>query len=272
MQTWTRAGFFGLGTVAAVSLGWSRRLDAASPVPTGTPLEPVPAAFPAQDPEVVREVVGVAHGRFERLRELVDARPALARAAWDWGYGDWETALGAAAHVGHREIAEYLISRGAPPTLFSAAMLGQLEVVRSLVAVDPAVVRIPGPHGITLLAHARAGGERAAGVVAYLEGLGGADGEISEVELPTPERDALLGSYRFGPGERDILEVELVRGRLMLRRAEGAPRGLLHRGSLTFSPAGADAVRVHFVQSEAGWQLLVFDPDLLVRATRVAVP
>ena len=41
---------------------------------------------------------------------------ALACATLDWGFGDWETALGAASHVGRPEIAEYLIANGAEPT------------------------------------------------------------------------------------------------------------------------------------------------------------
>jgi len=85
------------------------------------------AAFPSHPPELVKETVIVAHGNVRRLREIVDERPALARAAWDWGFGDWEDALGAASHVGNREIAEYLIAHGARPTLFSATMLGQLD-------------------------------------------------------------------------------------------------------------------------------------------------
>ena len=45
----------------------------------------------------------------------VDARPSLAKAAWDWGFEDWEDPLGAASHVGNHEIAEYLIGHGARP-------------------------------------------------------------------------------------------------------------------------------------------------------------
>ena len=37
-----------------------------------------------------------------RVKELVGRQPALAKATWDWGFGDWETSLGAASHVGHR--------------------------------------------------------------------------------------------------------------------------------------------------------------------------
>ena len=80
--------------------------------------------FPQQAPAMVREAVVASHGNVKRIRELVDAHPALARAAYDWGFGDWEDCLGAASHVGNREIADYLISKGARPTIFSATMLG----------------------------------------------------------------------------------------------------------------------------------------------------
>jgi len=44
---------------------------------------------------LAREVVTVAHYDLKRVRELVEARPSLARAAWDWGFGNWEDGLGA---------------------------------------------------------------------------------------------------------------------------------------------------------------------------------
>jgi hypothetical protein len=81
-------------------------------------------SFPTQPPELARELVTVAHFDLKRAKELVEARPSLARASWDWGFGDWEDALGAASHMGNRPIAEYLISKGARPSLFSATMLG----------------------------------------------------------------------------------------------------------------------------------------------------
>ncbi len=89
----------------------------------------VHAEFPSQDPALVRETVAAAHTRIERVRELVEASPALAKAAWDWGFGDWESALGAASHMGRVDIAELLIAHGARPNLFTFAMLGQLDVV-----------------------------------------------------------------------------------------------------------------------------------------------
>ncbi|MSV30540.1 MAG: hypothetical protein EXQ52_17625, partial [Bryobacterales bacterium] len=106
-----------LWKLGAIALPWSTPVAAA---------EPLPASFDANPPEIVREMVSVSHGNFERVKELVNSRPALARVAVDWGFGDWEDALGAASHVGNRHIAEYLLANGARPTLFSAAMLGQL--------------------------------------------------------------------------------------------------------------------------------------------------
>src|SRR5262245_56548887 len=104
--------------------------------------------FPQQQPAMVRDAVAASHGNVKRIKELVDNHPALARAAYDWGFGDWEDCLGAASHVGHREIAEYLIAKGARPTIFSAAMLGQLDAVKAFVAAQPGVQRLPAPHSI----------------------------------------------------------------------------------------------------------------------------
>jgi len=131
-------------------------------------MEERPAAL---DPEMVKAFVGVAHGDLNRVRDLLAQQPRLVNAAWDWGGGDWETGLGAAAHMGRRDIAEVLLSAGARLDLFAAAMLGKLDVVRAVIEAFPGAERVPGPHGIPLIAHARQGGEQAASVVAYLEGL-----------------------------------------------------------------------------------------------------
>ena len=90
----------------------SSRLFGASMQKPDTRQEPLPDLFPAQPPELIREIVTVAHFDLKRVQDLVDARPSLARAAWDWGFGDWETPLGAASHMGNRPITEYL--NGAP--------------------------------------------------------------------------------------------------------------------------------------------------------------
>src|SRR5262245_22599514 len=63
------------------------------------PTSALPNNFPAQDPDLAREVVGKSHRDLDGIKRLVEKRPALAKATWDWGFGDWETALGAASHV-----------------------------------------------------------------------------------------------------------------------------------------------------------------------------
>ena len=226
--------------------------------------------FPSQDPALVKEMVSVAHFDPARVRALVEARPALARAAWDWGFGDWETALGAPSHMGNREIAETLLAHGARPTIFSAAMLGQLDVVKAFVAASPGVQRTRGPHGITLLAHARAGKEPAAAVARYLEALGDADPSYPLAPLDEAQRAALVGAYRFGPGADDRLDVALNRqGQLAIARVGGTGRALFHRGDLTFHPAGAEAVRIRFrTENDQAASLEVTDGDFTLMATR----
>lgn len=125
----------------------------------------------ALESSLVHEFVGVAHADLERTRELVEQEPGLVNATWDWGGGDFETALGAASHMGRRDIAEYLLSRGARLDLFAAAMLGNLEIIKAVLAAHPDALHTPGPHGIPLTAHARAGGEDAKPVLEYLESI-----------------------------------------------------------------------------------------------------
>ena len=127
-------------------------------------------AKPALLPEKVQEFVGKAHGDLSRVQALLAEEPALLNAAWDWGGGDWETALGAAAHMGRKDIATFLLEKGARIDVFAAAMLGKLAIVEAIIRDNPAVKDAPGPHGIPLLVHAKAGGEDAAAVVAFLEG------------------------------------------------------------------------------------------------------
>jgi len=123
------------------------------------------------DAALVEEFVGKAHGDLNRVRELLAQTPALINATWDWGNGDWETALGAAAHMGRRDIAETLIEQGARLDIYAAAMLGQLETVKAILHAYPTMAHAPGPHGIPLLRHALAGGEAATAVVEYLQSL-----------------------------------------------------------------------------------------------------
>lgn len=120
---------------------------------------------------LVQEFVGVAHGDLDRVQQMLAQEPGLINACWDWGGGDFETALGAAAHMGRKEIANFLLQKGARLDLFAAAMLGNLEVVKAALSAYPAALRTPGPHGIPLIAHAQAGGDEAKNVLEFLESL-----------------------------------------------------------------------------------------------------
>ena len=161
---------FGAFTIPVSAFGQGQgSAEPAWPAPPPGKGVPVDDSFPSQHPALVKEMVGVSHFNIARVRELVQAHPELAKAAWDWGYGDWETALGAASHVGNRPIAELLLENGAPPTIFSAVMLGQLDIVKTFVAASPGLQRLRGPHGLTMMVHARMGGVPAAAVVKYLE-------------------------------------------------------------------------------------------------------
>jgi hypothetical protein len=230
-------------------------------------------AFPTQDPEVVREMVTVSHFNLKRVQELVDARPSLVCAAWDWGFGDWETALGAASHMGNRPIADYLISKGARPSLFSAAMLGQLDVVKAFVAAQSGVQRIRGPHGLSLLAHAKAGGQAARSVVDFLQPLGDAD---ADAPLPLSDLDsaALPGTYVFGSGATQQIDVTFDKRQgpmsmfspLTWTRKGSMGRPLVHLGERAFSPAGAPSVRIRFAEDKDGIVMSVDDPQLVLTA------
>lgn len=126
---------------------------------------------PALEASLVEEFVGNAHGNLERVRELLQQEPALINATWDWGGGDFETALGAASHMGRKDIANFLLEHGARLDLFAAAMLGKLEIVKAALDAYPEAIKTPGPHGIPLIKHAEAGGEDAADVLKYLQAL-----------------------------------------------------------------------------------------------------
>jgi hypothetical protein len=124
---------------------------------------------PRLDPALVNEFVLKAHSDFQAVKELLEREPALLTAAWDWGGGDWETALGAASHMGRRDIALFLIDHGTPLDIFAAAMLGETGVVRAMLERFPGLVDARGPHGIPLRVHAEQGGEEARAVLELLE-------------------------------------------------------------------------------------------------------
>jgi hypothetical protein len=174
------------GTLSAgLILGSTADLGAADDQPR-KPADPTEAAWerdyppPAFKPSwrkpqlnrlFVQDFVIYAHADLGMVQKLIAKEPALLNAAMDWGGGDWETGLGGASHMGRRDIVEFLLGQGARIDLFCAAMLGQLDAVKSFLTFQPNLIDAKGPHGLTLHFHAQVGGQEAAAVLDYLQSL-----------------------------------------------------------------------------------------------------
>jgi ankyrin repeat protein len=122
--------------------------------------------------EVVKEFVGAGHGNLARVKEMLEEYPNLLYSRYDWGNGDFEEALEGAGHVGNKEIAQYLIGRGARPNIFVLTMLGETVIVKSFLEKYPVLLNSLGPHGFTLLHHATRGGEEAKELLDYFQSKG----------------------------------------------------------------------------------------------------
>jgi hypothetical protein len=270
----SRRRFLGVAPLLVPMVATNLRSQSTSVKATSTPASNPSAGvcepgslFPMQPPELVREMVTVSHFNLTRVRELVQARPSLAKAAWDWGFGDWESALGAASHMGNRAIAEFLMANGAHVSIFSATMLGQLDVVKSFIAAQPGIQRTPGPHSISLLAHAKAGGEVARPVYEFLQSLGDADAPV-EAPLSEHDRIAILGTYIFGPAPTQQVDVTFEKERLAWTRKGAMGRWLFHLGGQVFYPGGAPAVRIRFTEDTGVKVMTVNDPDVVLVAKK----
>jgi hypothetical protein len=179
----SRRSFTSLG--AGIVLG-----AAASPIEAATEAvrapAPVEAAFTRDYPapgfkpawkkkqinrQLVQDFVIYAHSELGMAQKLLAKEPALLNATMDWGSGDWETGLGGASHMGRRDIVEFLLEKGARVDIFCAAMMGQLDVVRGLLALQPKLIDAKGPHGFTLHFHAQVGGKGSEEVLAYLQSI-----------------------------------------------------------------------------------------------------
>ena len=121
---------------------------------------------------------------------------------------------------GNRPIAELLIEHGAGQTIFSAAMLGQLDVVKGFAAATPNLNQLRGPHGIPLINHARAGGAQATEVLKYLESLGNLPAAGGE-PLSDADRASIVGRYVFGDRPRDVFIVDAEKNMLGITRMGG---------------------------------------------------
>ncbi|MEQ1676224.1 MAG: hypothetical protein ABL876_05975 [Chitinophagaceae bacterium] len=243
--------------------------------------DPLFYRYPSMNDTMASGIVGASHGNFDKVKELVTKRPELAGASWDWGFGDWETALGAASHVGRRDIAEFLISHGARPDIFTFTMMGMLKSVQEIIETVPGIQSHTGPHGITLLQHAKNRLEdktitesdkaNVNKVISYLEGLGNADVKPKNLEVSEEEKKKYFGEYRFGEGENEIFVVDQHRlGFLQVGRKGYSGRKLNKVDEHSFSPAGAASVKIIFkLTDNKAVSFSVHEPEPLVTAIKI---
>src|SRR5437762_9074847 len=141
----SRRSFTALAAGAALGPAACSAAAADAPAPGGpaeAPFErdyPPPGFKPSwKKPQInrllVQDFVVFAHSELGMVKKLLEKEPALLNATMDWGAGDWETGLGGASHMGRRDIAEFLLEKGARIDIFCAAMLGQMEAVKSFLA------------------------------------------------------------------------------------------------------------------------------------------
>lgn len=269
------------GLIGITAFGYSEAQDTIRKPSAMINGEPLFYRYPSMNDNMVSTIVGVSHGNMDKVKELVSKRPELAGAAWDWGFGDWETAIGAASHVGRRDIAEYLISNGARPDIFTYTMMGMLKSVQEMIETVPGIQSHTGPHGITLLQHAKNRLEakdisetdrsNVNKVISYLEGLGNADIKPKSLEMTDEEKKKFLGEYRFGDGDGEVFVIDQHRqGFLQVGRKGSTPRKLNKVDDNMFSPVGAASVRIIFkINNERAVSLSVHEPEPLVSAVRI---
>jgi hypothetical protein len=134
---------------------------------TSAQQEPPPLPIP-----LVKDFVIAGHGNFAKVKEMLQETPNLIYTKFDWGTGDYEAAIEGAGHVGNKEIANYLLEAGARITLYVLTMLGKTELVKPVLEQYPVLIKAKGPHGFTLLHHAKVGGEDGEELYAYLQEKG----------------------------------------------------------------------------------------------------
>lgn len=109
---------------------------------------------------LVKDFVAAGHKDLALVKEMLREYPNLIYSRYDWGKGDFEAAIEGAGHVGNKDIADYLISQGARVNLFVLTMLGKTNLVKPVLEAYPELVFAKGPHGFTLLHHAKTGGAK----------------------------------------------------------------------------------------------------------------
>lgn len=106
----------------------------------------------------LREFVIAGHWNLPKVQEFLSQFPELLNIPHRWTDDDHETAIQAAAHAGSAHVADFLLAKGAPLEICTAAMLGRQSDVERLLAEDPQRIHAVGAHAISLMSHAALSG------------------------------------------------------------------------------------------------------------------
>ena len=261
----SRRGFLAFGALVPVTFRLKTGAFRLKAEATG--IEGIPASFPAQDPELVEDCQ-VSHGNSRAREGAGHGAPALAPWTGAMATGRRRSTLRRTSATADRRVPSSPTAPGRRS--FYGRRLGQLPLVRAWIDAAPGIQRTRGPHGITLLAHARAGGPAAADVLTYLESLGDADPRYADVPLTDAEQAAIAGEYAFGAGATERLTIARGPRAFTIQRPGYSERNLFHQGGLVFNPPGAEAVRIRFERSGGpATAVVIEDGPGITRATRV---
>jgi len=138
-----------------------------------TQAQTTPQTSPDPYPQdLVKEFVIAGHGNIDKVQTMMKDHPNLIYSKFDWGNGDFEAAIEGAGHVGNKDIANLLLDAGSRVTLFVLTMLGRTELVKPILEAYPKLIFANGPHGFTLLHHAKVGGADGQALYDYLQTKG----------------------------------------------------------------------------------------------------
>jgi ankyrin repeat protein len=178
--------------------------------------------------DLVREFVIAGHGNLEKVRKMLEENPELLSLPYAWSETDHETAIQGAAQVGSIPVATYLLERGAPLEICTAAMLGRKEEVEKRIGEDPKNINSTGAHGIPLLPHAAWSGNLE--LVRYLFRHGAKTGASSALHNTITRGDYDMVVWLVENGKPD-LNSKNFQGRPRCRSQSKRNRKLLFNSS-----------------------------------------
>lgn len=125
---------------------------------------------------VIDEFGEVSHFDLDRVKTLVAEYPHVVHGNASWN----ELGVEAGAHMGRRDMTDFLLEKGAPISLPTTLMIRDATLARRLLEADPTRIRERGPHDFALM---------------WYPGIGGASIEMAELLI---EFGADVDEEKFG--------------------------------------------------------------------------